>query len=98
LDTQTTENGVLQYVPGLFHFSRNIQKKKKKKKKEKKIFFFRSGSHRWPLLPVTSRHFSDMMSIKTVLSTSELCDFEHRRAALLTKGFCSFHHALTCHG
>jgi len=71
LDTQTEENGVLQYVP---------------------------GSHRWPLLPITSKHFDDMDSITTVLTPAQREEFKLRRAAHLPAGHAAFHHPLTVHG
>lgn len=56
------------------------------------------GSHRWPLLPVTSRHFGDMDSITTVLTPAQAAEFEHRRSARLPAGTAAFHHPLSVHG
>jgi ectoine hydroxylase-related dioxygenase (phytanoyl-CoA dioxygenase family) len=56
------------------------------------------GSHRWPLLPITSKHFDDMDSIATVLTPHQLEQFKHHRAARLPTGHAAFHHPLTVHG
>lgn len=56
------------------------------------------GSHRWPLLPVTSRHFGDMDSITTVLTEDQKAEFARRRAASLKAGQAAFHHPLSVHG
>lgn len=37
---------------------------------------FVPGSHEWPLLPITSRHFNDMESIKTVLTPEQVAKYE----------------------
>lgn len=55
------------------------------------------GSHKWPLLPVTSRHFNDMESVKTVLNEDQLKQFKPT-PMFLKKGEASIHHALTLHG
>lgn len=34
------------------------------------------GSHRWPLLPITSKHFDDMESIRTVLDEAQVAQFD----------------------
>jgi hypothetical protein len=34
------------------------------------------GSHRWPLLPVTSRHFAEMDSIRGILDSEQLAQFD----------------------
>jgi len=55
------------------------------------------GSHKWPLLPITSRHFDDMDSIRTVLTPEQLKDF-NPKPMLLKRGNMCFHHPLTVHG
>jgi len=55
------------------------------------------GSHKWKKLPITSRHFNDMESIKTQLTTEELEQFKPV-PMLLKKGQIAFHHPLTIHG
>jgi len=55
------------------------------------------GSHKWPLLPITSRHFNDMDSIKTILTNEQKLAFQPV-PMLLKKGEACFHHALTVHG
>jgi hypothetical protein len=72
LDTQTKENGGLEFVP---------------------------GSHRWPLLPITSLHFDDLESIRRVLTPEQAHALEHSRTlAGLAEGTMSVHHGLTVHG
>lgn len=56
------------------------------------------GSHTWPLLPITSRHFNDMDSIRGVLTASQASQFDARKSAILPCGFASFHHPLAVHG
>jgi len=58
---------------------------------------FIPGSHKWPLLPITSRHFNDMESIKTVLTEEQKQQF-HPVPGELKKGQMSIHHSLTVHG
>ncbi len=41
------------------------------------------GSHKWDLLPITSRHFNNMDSIKEVLTPAQLVQFENRKPMLL---------------
>jgi len=55
------------------------------------------GSHKWPLLPITSRHFNDMESIKTFLSPDQIQQFKPV-PLLLKKGEASIHHPLLVHG
>lgn len=55
------------------------------------------GSHRWPLLPVTSRHFTDMDSIQEVLTPEQRAQFRPV-PMLLKKGEACFHHGHTVHG
>jgi hypothetical protein len=55
------------------------------------------GSHKWSLLPITSRHFNDMESILTVLSDEQRKQFKPA-PMLLKRGEACFHHALTVHG
>lgn len=59
------------------------------------------GSHTWTRegapLPITSDDFSDMDSVKDVLSPEELAAFKPT-PSLLRKGEASFHHALAMHG
>jgi len=45
------------------------------------------GSHTWSLLPITSRHFNDMESIRTELTPSQMVQFDKHRLATLPKGF-----------
>lgn len=56
------------------------------------------GSQRWPLLPVTSRHFSDMDSISAVLDAGQRAQLAARRTVALAAGQAAFHHPLTVHG
>ena len=57
------------------------------------------GSHEWPLLPVTSRHFGDMTSIRGVLTDDQRDAMDrHVRSARLPAGSAAFHHPLTVHG
>jgi len=56
------------------------------------------GSHRWPLLPITSRHFNDMDSITSVLTPAQTEQFAHRRSAVLPAGCAAFHAPCTVHG
>lgn len=56
------------------------------------------GSHKWELLPITSRHFNNMDSIKEVLTPEQLVQFENRKPMLLKKGHACIHHALMVHG
>jgi ectoine hydroxylase-related dioxygenase (phytanoyl-CoA dioxygenase family) len=62
------------------------------------VLMYVPGSHKWPLLPITSRHFNDMDSITTALDDAQKEQFSHRRAASLKAGFASFHHPLCVHG
>jgi len=55
------------------------------------------GSHKWPLLPITSKHFNDMESIHTVLTPEQEKQFKPA-PMLLKKGHMCFHHSLTVHG
>ncbi|KAL6075184.1 Phytanoyl-CoA dioxygenase family protein [Balamuthia mandrillaris] len=55
------------------------------------------GSHMWPLLPITSRHFDDMESIRTLLNEQQLADFRPV-PMLLKKGEATIHHPLLVHG
>jgi len=59
--------------------------------------FYVPGSNKWQLLPVTSRHFTDMNSIQTVLNEEQKKQFKPI-PLLLKKGEASIHHALTVHG
>jgi len=54
-------------------------------------------SHKWSLLPITSRHFNDMESIKKVLTPQQLTQFVPT-PMLLKKGEAVIHHALMVHG
>ncbi len=77
LDDETDANGVLRYVPGSHKFSSLAHAT---------LFldyalclsffgvpaFVLTRRRRWPLLPVTSRHFNDMESIRTHLTESQL--------------------------
>jgi len=55
------------------------------------------ASHKWPLLPITSRHFNDMESIKTVLTEEQQSCF-NPVPILLKKGQMAIHHCLLVHG
>jgi ectoine hydroxylase-related dioxygenase (phytanoyl-CoA dioxygenase family) len=55
------------------------------------------GSHRWPLLPITTRHFNDMDSIKTLLNDEQLAQWKPV-PMLLKPGEAAFHHPLIVHG
>lgn len=55
-----------------------------------------SGSHRWPLLPVTGLA-GDMDAIQTVLDEQQRAAFKPV-AIELKRGECSFHHPLMVHG
>jgi len=55
------------------------------------------GSHKWPLLPITSRHFNDMDSIQSILTQEQKSQFKPT-PMLLKKGEMCFHHPLTVHG
>lgn len=54
-------------------------------------------SHKWPLLPITSRHFDDMDSIRSALEPEHLAQFKPQ-AILLKKGQAAIHHPLLVHG
>eukprot|EP01121_Diplochlamys_sp_Union-15-3_P000631 TRINITY_DN10538_c0_g1_i2.p1 TRINITY_DN10538_c0_g1~~TRINITY_DN10538_c0_g1_i2.p1 ORF type:complete len:301 (+),score=47.30 TRINITY_DN10538_c0_g1_i2:57-959(+) len=64
---------------------------------ENGCLFMVPGSHKWPLIPITSLHFTDMDSIQTVLTEEQKKQFKPV-PMLLKKGEASFHHALTVHG
>lgn len=55
------------------------------------------GSHKWPLLPITSRHFNDMDSIQSVLTEEQRSQFRPT-PMLLKKGEICLHHGHTVHG
>lgn len=57
-----------------------------------------AGSHRWPLLPVTSRHFGDMESIRSVLDREQAAQLDACRCVRLRAGQVSIHHPLSVHG
>jgi ectoine hydroxylase-related dioxygenase (phytanoyl-CoA dioxygenase family) len=52
------------------------------------------GSHKWPLLPITSRHFGDMESIFEILNEEQKKKFKPT-PMLLKKGEVAIHHSLT---
>ncbi|KNC47390.1 phytanoyl-CoA dioxygenase [Thecamonas trahens ATCC 50062] len=55
------------------------------------------GSQTWDLLPVTSRHFDDMDSIHSVLTSEQSAAF-HPHLLGLKAGYASIHHSHTVHG
>ncbi len=55
------------------------------------------GSHRWDLLPITGLA-GDMDAIHDVLTPDQWETFQSPVSAVLKKGECTFHHALTVHG
>jgi len=55
------------------------------------------GSHKWPLLPITSRHFNNMQSIQEVLTEEQRNQFKPV-PMLLKPGEAAFHHPLEVHG
>ena len=65
---------------------------------ENGVLYYVPGSNKWDLLPITSRHFGDMDSIREVLKEEQLEQFNKKRAGRLSGGFASFHHPLTVHG
>ena len=72
---------------------------------ENGVIHYVPGSHHWHRtedgrevpLPITDIDFKDMESIKKVLTSEELAQFQPL-PALLKKGHASFHHPLTVHG
>lgn len=56
-----------------------------------------SGSHEWPLLPITGLA-GDMDAIRDVLSPQQWERFNNPVAIELKAGECSFHHPLLVHG
>jgi ectoine hydroxylase-related dioxygenase (phytanoyl-CoA dioxygenase family) len=56
-----------------------------------------SGSHRWPLLPVTGLA-GDMDAIRAVLGDEQMKLFDRPVAVELKAGECAFHHPLMVHG
>jgi ectoine hydroxylase-related dioxygenase (phytanoyl-CoA dioxygenase family) len=56
-----------------------------------------SGSHRWPLLPITGLA-GDMEAIRGVLNDEQWEQFQKPVAIEMPKGFGSFHHPLMVHG
>jgi len=55
------------------------------------------GSHKWSLLPITSRHFNDMDSIHGTLTPEQESQWKPV-PMLLKKGEMAIHHPLSVHG
>jgi len=55
------------------------------------------GSNKWPLLPITSKHFDNMNSIKEILTEDQQKQFKPT-PMLLKPGEAAFHHPLEVHG
>jgi len=64
---------------------------------ENGCLYYVPGTHKWDLLPITSRHFTDMESIFEVLDEEQRKIFKPI-PTLLKKGEMSIHHSKMVHG